>query len=83
MKMDNLAQQFKNANMSITYYIKPFPLGNLIDKKLGDDFENCRKEYVPLSNFCNTNFNPFIEFIKDFEKVIIKYENKKIKKEIF
>ena len=83
MKMDNLAQQFKNANMNITYYIKPFPLGNLIDKKLGDDFENCSKEYVPLSNFCNTNFNPFIEFIKDFEKFIIKYENKKIKKEIF
>ena len=33
MKMDNLPQQFKNANMSVFYQIKNFPLGGLIDRK--------------------------------------------------
>ena len=80
MKMDNLAQQFKNANMNITYYVRPFPLGNLIDKKLGN-FANFESDLLPLSNFCDIIFNPFIVFINDFLKKFKNYSYKKINKE--
>ena len=39
MKSDSLVQQFKNANMSVLYHIRNFPLGGLIDKNLSSKFK--------------------------------------------
>jgi hypothetical protein len=60
MKMDNIPQQLKNANMSVYYRIRDFPLNGLIDKKLGTKFDKLPKEPIPLLSFCNfTNIRPF------------------------
>ena len=62
MKMDNIPQQLKNANMSVFYHIRDFPLGGLVDKKLGTKFDRYQGEQIPLSSFCNINLNPFLDF---------------------
>ena len=62
MKMDNLPQQLKNANMSVFYLIRDFPLYGLIDKKLGTKIVKHKGERTPLLNLCNTNLKPFSDF---------------------
>ena len=67
MLMDNLALQFKNAGMDIFYQVGDFPLGILINKKLGKKFEEHNGESIPLSYFCKEDLNPFHSFEIDVE----------------
>ena len=85
MKMDNLPKQFKNANMNVTYYIKNFPLGGLINRKLASTFNitNGEKYIFPLSNFCNLNITPFLLFAKKYKKFLINDININFKKDIY
>ena len=53
IKIDNMAQQFKKANMKIYYKARNFPLDTLIDKKFADIFELYKGENYLLKNLCN------------------------------
>ena len=77
--IDNLAQQFKNANMKTYYRIKQFPIGGLLDKKKLDEIEILKKsERIPLTYFCEEAYDNYSknylenelkeEFIDDLTK---------------
>ena len=48
MAFDLLSQQFKNANMNVSYQIRNFPFGKLIDKNLIPKYELVKVEVNPL-----------------------------------
>ena len=52
IKIDNLAQQIKMANMTVFYKVRSYPLDTLIDKKFADKFEVYQGEEYPLENVC-------------------------------
>ena len=86
MKSDSLVQQFKNANMSVLYHIRPFPLGGLIDKNLSSKFKfeiYNDGEDIPLSTFCNINFNPFKNFMEKFKNYFINDININFMKDLY
>ena len=60
--IDNLAQQFKMANMTVFYKTRSFPLDTLIDKKFADKFEVYQGEGYPLENVCIIDLNKVYEF---------------------
>jgi hypothetical protein len=66
MAFDSLPQQFKNANMSVSYQIRNFPLGQLINKNLMPKYEFVKGEVNPLSRFCEGN----IKFFEDYTEKI-------------
>ena len=66
MAFDSLPQQFKNANMSVSYQIRNFPLGQLINKNLMPKYEFVQGEVNPLSRFCEGN----IKFFEDYNEKI-------------
>ncbi len=75
MKMDNLPQQLKNANMNVFYLIRDFPLYGLIDKKLGTQIVKHKGERTPLLNLCNTNLKPFSDFGNEISKNYVDESN--------
>ena len=66
MEFDSLAQQFKNANMSVFYKIRKFPLKQLINENLLTKFELHQGEANPLSKLCERD----IYFFQDYTKKI-------------
>ena len=62
MKSDNIQKQFYNANFSIFYRIRDFPLYNLFNKSYIKKIERYGGENTPLSAFCNIDFGSFEEF---------------------
>ena len=62
MSMDNLAKQLKNGGLDVFYKVKYFPVGILVDKKLGKKFELYSGELIPLTTFCDLNASIFEKF---------------------
>jgi len=60
--IDNLAQQFKMANMNVFYKARSFPLDTLIDKKFTDKFEVYQGEEYPLESACIINLDKINNF---------------------
>ena len=62
IRIDNLAQQFKMANMTVFYKARSFPLDTLIDKKFADKFEIYKGEEYPLESVCKINLDKLNDF---------------------
>ena len=62
IKIDNLAQQFKMANMTVFYKVRSYPLDTLIDKKFTAKFEVYKREEYPLENVCIINLDKLNDF---------------------
>ena len=82
MKMDNLPRQLKNANMSVYYKIRDFPIYSLVDKKYGTKFETHSGEGIPLLNFCKISIKPFMDFREEVQQNYIDESNIFFKKGI-
>ena len=67
MKMDNIQKQLYNANLSIFYYLREFPLYTLLNKSIIDVFENYNGEIIPLLTLCPIEKEPF----ESFREIII------------
>jgi len=62
IRIDNLAKQFKMANMTVFYKARSFPLDTLIDKKFADKFEVYQGEEYPLESVCKINLDKLHDF---------------------
>jgi len=59
MKMDNIQKQLYNANLSIFYRIRDFPLYTLFNKSYIKKIEKHSGESLPLSTLCKMDLEPF------------------------
>ena len=87
MKMDNIQKQLYNANLSIFYRIRDFPLYTLFNKSYIKKIEKHSGESLPLSTLCKMDLEPFesykAELLKnDFDESGL-YFKEGITKEIF
>jgi len=87
MKSDNIQKQFYNANFSIFYRIRDFPLYTLFNKSYIKKIEKYRGESFPLATFCNIDIGSFETFklktlLTDVDKSGM-YFKEGITKEIF
>lgn len=62
MKMDNIQKQLYNANLSIFYRIRDFPLYTLFNKSYIENIEKHSGESLPLSTLCKMDLEPFESF---------------------
>ena len=67
MKMDNIQKQLYNANLSIFYRIRDFPLYTLFNKSYIKKIEKHYGESLPLSTLCKIDITPF----ESYKKVIL------------
>ena len=59
MKMDNIQKQLYNANLSIFYRVRDFPLYTLFNKSYIKKLEKHFGESLPLSTLCDIDLKPF------------------------
>ena len=59
MKMDNIQKQLYNANLSIFYRVRDFPLYTLFNKSYIKKLEKHYGESLPLSTLCDIDLKPF------------------------
>jgi hypothetical protein len=68
MKMDNIQKQLYNANLSIFYRIRDFPLYTLFNKTYFKKVEKHFGEGIPLSTLCKMDLKPFESFKEEILK---------------